>query len=289
MEALKLRIGEEVFEIDLLSSTSPNTVRFLNNFLPFRFELHYAKIAGEEIFGMMPFYAPIEEAIDVAQVTKGMVGYWPHRQFLCFYYGKLQQETTRINCLGYIKGNLESFRRIGEKVRRNQGKHLFHGELYTIIPNGSVQFPIPKYHFLDDYEKLIWNKIPEEIRMMKKSFGIMRPGGIILYAESDTRVLHEFSSVILEEISKEKKDFKLFKKILIEFLSFFYNKTLGWYELKETARIIKKYHTFFMRCEKKENFINTLKSFVLFIGRINMWLDTLIPWNDINECFLSLK
>ncbi|MFX0196322.1 MAG: cyclophilin-like fold protein [Candidatus Hodarchaeota archaeon] len=289
MDTLKVRIDKEVFEIDVSGTTSPKTLEILKPFLPFKIELHYAKVAGEEVMGMMPFHTPLEREIEVAQARPGMLVYWPPRQLLCFFYGKMQPESAHVNVLGYLKNDLEKFASYGESVRKDQGKKLHYCDVYIGDPYGEFSPVCPKHYSLDYYEQEIWLKMPEEIKKIIAKQGIMRPAGLILYAETDTRVFHEFLSMTRDKVVKNPRNLLYVKKILMEYLNYFHNKMLGWYALEKTAFVIKRYMESFDKSDSSQSLISLLSSVTLFIGRINMWLDALILWDDINENMKSTR
>lgn len=283
MDTLKMIIDKLVFEIDLSETTSPNTLEVLRTFLPFRTELHYAKILGEEVMCMAPFNMPLEREIEMSQVKPGMLAYWPHRQLICLYYGTMQEETAYINVLGYLKSDIAQFKNYGERIREHQGKKLYNCDFYLEPPCGEVQPACPKHSFLDGLEKEIWCEIPREIANMQGKSGVMRPAGPILYAETDTRIFHEFLDLVGNSIPSDSRNFVFFKETLDNFVAYFYEKMTGWYGLRHTAAVVERYREAFRKCKSTSTLRSLINALTLFIGRINMWLDTLIPWNDINE------
>ena len=283
MNILYCRIGREVFQFDLSDCSSPNTLEALKKFLPLKFELHYAKIAGQEVMGIAPFCAPLEHAVEVADARAGMLVYWPHRQLLCVYYGKLQDEAAHINILGFLDGDLEGFAACGEQIRTDQGGKLHYMELSLDGNFDGARPKPPNRIILDPYEREIWIECQEEILALKDRSGVMRPMGPILYGEADTRLCHEFLSLERRRIGRDPVELPAVKDALCEYLSFTEEKLSGWYGLKMAAAVADRYKDEIRECENIKDIDTLLNGFILFLGRVNMWLDALMPWNDINE------
>lgn len=283
MGILKLKIEHNIFDIELLEKNCPITIEKLKSFLPFRVELHYAKIAGEEIMAVMPFHAPLENPIDVAQANAGMLAFWPHRHLLCLYYGEMQEEAASINVLGYLKSDTAEFAKYGEKTRGYQGKRFYHGDFFIDDLIDKIPELRAKHEVLHRFELEVWQKVPSEILQLGQKSGIMRPAGPVIYAEKDSHVFHENLNIMNELISSGVNDFSTCKVNLVKFLDSFYNKMRGWYQLKQTAEVIECYHQRIKEADNKEDIKFLIDHLMLFVGRINLWIDALIPWNEFNE------
>lgn len=282
MNSLNLKIHSQLFEIDLFAEQSPRTVWTLCSFLPFKIEMHYAKIAGEEVMAVMPFHVPLERAIEVAEMKAGILAFWPERHLLCLYYGALQEEAAQVNVVGNLKSGLERFRVLAELIRNDQGKKLNFCEIYL----NESEKPIPtlgiRHAVLHSYEEDIWLQIPEELSALCHREGIMRPGGPILYAEADSRLFHEFLSVLRKRIAQASYDPRYTIVLLRESLQYFCHKMLGWYQLERTAAVVQRYSDRLNLTMPTSELVPLLDALSLFVGRLNMWLDSLIPWNEIN-------
>jgi hypothetical protein len=119
-ERLCLRVGDDSVEVDVAPGGAPRTWAALKALLPLRADLHYARIAGQEIMFIVPFLLPLEHAADVQSLGPGSVAYWPERQLICLYYGPLQEEAASVTVLGRVR-DLTPLEAIGERVRARQG------------------------------------------------------------------------------------------------------------------------------------------------------------------------
>lgn len=117
---LQLTIGQHQFDVEvLLPRTSPTFVR-LCDICPWQAELHYAKVAGEEVMIPVPFLLPIENPAQVANIEPGSLCYWPDRSLLCCYYGTTSEAET-VTVIGKITGDLHRLREAGHNVRVRPG------------------------------------------------------------------------------------------------------------------------------------------------------------------------
>jgi hypothetical protein len=121
---MRLRVGEELITCELLHDGAPRTCRAIADLLPLEGELHYAKIAGEEVFFGIPLLLPVEHGAHVPDLPAGSIVYWPVRQVFCLYYGQPQDEAATVTVFARVTENLEGLRRIGEQVRACQGERV---------------------------------------------------------------------------------------------------------------------------------------------------------------------
>lgn len=131
--------------------------------------------------------------------------------------------------------------------------------------------------------KKIWEKIPEEVRRIKKRKGIMQPAGSIVYAESETRKLQEILWVFKNLLKEKQITIDNLKNSLKALLEHFSVRIGGWCGLTDTSTLLKNASELISRLDTSEELNNILDELMLYSGRVNMWIDLLIPWNDLNE------
>ena len=131
--------------------------------------------------------------------------------------------------------------------------------------------------------KAIWEKVPEEIDRMKKRKGLMQPAGSIVYAESETRKLQEILWVFKNLLKEKQITIDNLKNSLKAFLEHFSVRIGGWCGLKDTSTQLKNTSELISKLETSEELNNVLDELMLYSGRLNMWIDLLIPWDDLNE------
>jgi hypothetical protein len=98
---------------------APNALRRrLAGLLPYTTELHYAKISGQSVLFLVPFFIPPQQAVHVERLVRGTVAYWPNRQQILFYYGAFEKEDASVLVLGRFAEGLDQVAAAGEALRR---------------------------------------------------------------------------------------------------------------------------------------------------------------------------
>ena len=126
MKRIIIQIGDQIGLAELLEVIAPKTCEEICKLLPFEADLHYAKIAGEEIMSLVPIVLLHESnaIVKVNDIKTGSIAYFPDRQMICIFYGKIQEEDAKVTIFARITENLEGIKKEGEKVRIYQGKKV---------------------------------------------------------------------------------------------------------------------------------------------------------------------
>lgn len=124
MKRIIIQIEDQIVVAELLESSATEICEKICELLPFEADLHYAKIAGEEIMSLVPIVLPHETnaIVKVNDIKTGSTAYFPDRQMICIFYGKIQEEDAKVTIFARITENLEGIKKEGEKVRIYQGK-----------------------------------------------------------------------------------------------------------------------------------------------------------------------
>ena len=96
----------------------PALTRRLAGILPYATELHYAKISGQSVLFLVPFFVAPQQAVHVSRLVRGTVAYWPNRQQILFYYGAFEKEDASVLVLGRIAEGLDQVAASGEALRQ---------------------------------------------------------------------------------------------------------------------------------------------------------------------------
>lgn len=270
MDKFILSINNTIAQVILKNSNDLYTTQKIKSILPQKIDLHYAKVAGEEVFGVLPIIIPPEKGIDVNTLEKDTVVYWPERQFFCIFYGDIQEEDTNVTVIGKLAAN-EDFINEMEKVRYKQG-------ISMIIKNEDDKEPekIKSYSHLVN-ANFDWHSFPDELKNLVKRKGIMQPGGPIIYAEGETRKLADILWTFYLFYQKKKHiPVDILQDILLQSI----NRIGGWCGLKGSAEVIDQYRHILQG--KNINTLTILEDLILYTNRLNMWIDLLIPWEICN-------
>ena len=122
---LKIKFDKEEALAIMLEKEAPKTCNAIWNLLPISGELHYAKFAGKEVFFIIPLVMDFEKATPVTTLEPGSVAYWPNRQFICIYYGKLQKEEENVVVFAKIIKKLDKISKKLDEIRFRQGKKIY--------------------------------------------------------------------------------------------------------------------------------------------------------------------
>lgn len=124
---MEIIIGEQKGKAILLEENAPQTCNIIWDKLPLEGDLHYAKIAGKEVYTIVPILLrpPIEKGMSTTTLDLGSIIYYPNRQMLCIFYGPTK-ETVEVLVIAKIIENLEGLIKEMDKVKVKQGmKVLF--------------------------------------------------------------------------------------------------------------------------------------------------------------------
>lgn len=274
-------------EIALDIAAAPRTLNALLASLPLRIDLHCAKIAGDQILWPVPVLQPLESGRDIHGTPPGAFIYYPKRQFLEIMYGPLQEETASVTFLGQVKGDIEPVRRLGERVQAEHGWKTISAEL-AIGPGGGwrdilakaagepARAPLtgPAIEEARRARTAMWQAPPPEIERLRARRGVMLPFGPLVFAESETRKLHENLWLL-----RETGDARLIREsgaLLIRGAAGQLSDFLG---LRDSAGALSAMADALMRAAEPHEILDEA---ILFVGRLSHWLDLYFPWQKLN-------
>lgn len=133
-----------------------------------------------------------------------------------------------------------------------------------------------------------WLSEPEDVKKLK--LGSVKGAyehisNAILYAESETREMVEYLWYIKIMTEKEEIGFNVAKVITSKILDSKQDKWIKWYNFEKVSVIIKKAVIGINETKSKDEFLSILEPLQIFIGKINFWLDSLVPWLSIASVF----
>ena len=81
---ITILIGDEECTVELLTEEAPRICEAIENALPLKGMLSYAKLVNREVFFPVPFY--IDEQENSKYSEKGDIAFWGARQTICFFF-----------------------------------------------------------------------------------------------------------------------------------------------------------------------------------------------------------
>jgi len=129
--------------------------------------------------------------------------------------------------------------------------------------------------------KRIWNTEPHEVKKLLKIRSYGQNCMVVLYAESETRQLVDFLYCLKVATKREKVELESIKEITKVLLEFYASKFNGWYQMSDTANLFKEIISAIDEITDKVNFNMLLEELLLYVGRLNFWIEVKIPWYAI--------
>lgn len=276
MKKINLRLNGKTAYFELFEKEAPITCARLLEILPQKIDIHYAKFAGQEILGVVPMMAPIEGGKNLTEIEQGCVAFFPDRAFFCIYYGELQDEEVSITVIGQLRAD-EAFIAEMEKCRFRQGDIL---EIYD--PDAPEKEYEPHPFMIDT--KMSWTTLPADIQRVYEKRGISLPGGPIIYSDGESRKLADMVYTLYTCVRNGEAYGTDFLCRLLDYYAF---KVGGWCGMTDCASDILQYKELLLDGTHKTE--EVLVDFLYWINRMSMWIDLLIPWEDITNLMRDME
>jgi hypothetical protein len=128
----------------------------------------------------------------------------------------------------------------------------------------------------------IWNNKPQDIEALKKRMGAKNQNLTpLIYAESDTRALVKCLSYMREVSLTEDLDLNTLKTITSIFLINDQSRALRYYRMEGYARFLEQRVETLKRSNSISEYIDVIGEILIYVGRINFWIDEQIPWPSL--------
>lgn len=287
---LYLRVGDETARVAIDCAQAPATSRALLALVPFSTTVRFAKIAGDELMAHLPIIVDPESPGRVSDLAAGAVAFWPERQMLCVYFGLIQKEDADVTLLGSVVDNLSGLARAHAALRGRSGRRaVMTLELVSGDPRPSETSPAndpvavlrPGPPGLEERITQAFRRMehdaPPEVGRLLALRGVMRPAGALVYAEAESRKLHETLWLFRGELVREGRLSSLATVILRHFARRF----IGWYGLEEAGRLCVQFADDLPLLAPAAA-LGALEALMIYAGRLNFWLDSYIPWEELN-------
>lgn len=310
MPTLVLEVEGESIAIVLDTESSPRILLAVLERLPMAIDLHCAKLAGDQILWPTTVVMPLEGARSINALPDAPFIYYPDRQFLEIIYAPIQDEEADVVYLGEASRHVDALRRLGETVQAEQGHRIIRGRLSVGGTGGWVDAfrkrvhgmaPDPRYADRPGVDALgpfarsvreaaaaMADQPPSEVMTMMRRRGIMLPAGPLLNAQGETRKLHEgLWSLRMRAAQAGEKP--LHSAIVVDdfvadaaavLLRTAEDKLANFYGLHEAGGFAGKIAAHFEATS--EDARTVLDELIVWVGRLDGWLDACIPWQTVN-------
>ncbi len=132
----------------------------------------------------------------------------------------------------------------------------------------------------------IWLHRSEDIGTMKKRIGSMKQNfTTVMYADTDTQSMVKYLYNLRETSKIKGAHLGTLKQAAILFLEFDRRRATVYYRLNITAKLLDKFIEALKQVKSAKTYQTLIGEFLLYIGKINYWIDLEIPWNRLAKAF----
>ncbi|MEM3640848.1 MAG: hypothetical protein QXH37_02855 [Candidatus Bathyarchaeia archaeon] len=131
-----------------------------------------------------------------------------------------------------------------------------------------------------------FKEMPEDVKNLKTLTGAFgyRAAPTILAMEESRAVADELW-YLRELCKKESVGLDCLKeaaKVILELRSLRFE---GWYKMKSTANLLRDSAKALAESTDKTEYKNLLEQLMLYIGKQNVWIETMVPWDALSKAF----
>jgi len=132
----------------------------------------------------------------------------------------------------------------------------------------------------------IWLRRSEDIATLKRRIGSMKQNfTTVMYADNDTQAMVKYL-YNLREVSKMKKaDLATLKQAAALMLEFDKRRAIVYYRLNRTAKLLGEAIEALKKVRTVKGYQALIGEVLLYIGRLNYWIDLEIPWSKLAKAF----
>ncbi len=136
----------------------------------------------------------------------------------------------------------------------------------------------------------IWLREPADIARLKARKGARNQGAsAVLYAAMKLGQLVTFLNHLREVARKGDVDLVSLKAITDPLLEFYASTYGGFYQMTDTAAIVRKGRAALPDVKSLAEFVALAGELSLYIGRMDYWVDLLIPWAKFGETYERMR
>jgi hypothetical protein len=266
---LILEAEGESITIALDTESSPRILLAVLDRLPMTIDLHCAKLAGDQVLWPTTVVMPLEGTRSINALPDAPFIYYPDRQFLEIIYAPIQDEEADVVCLGEASGHVDALHRLGEKVQADQGHRIIHGRLSVGGEGGWVDGFRKRAHAMAPDPRYVDRPGVDAIghfgRSVREGLWSLRTRA----AEAGDRPLH--SAIAVDDFVADAA------AVLLRTAE---DKLANFYGLHEAGAFAGKIAGHFEAIS--EDARTVLDEVIVWVGRLDGWLDACIPWQAVN-------
>ena len=132
----------------------------------------------------------------------------------------------------------------------------------------------------------IWLDEPADITRLRTRKGARNQGAsAVIYAAMKLGQLVTFLNHLREVARKDGVDLETMKAVAAPLLEFYANTYGGFYQMTDTATVVRLAKAALQDVKSLEEYVALTGELSLYIGRMDYWVDLLIPWAKFGEVY----
>jgi hypothetical protein len=136
----------------------------------------------------------------------------------------------------------------------------------------------------------IWLNEPADIGRLRTRKGARNQGAsALIYAAMKLGQLVVFLNHLRGVARQGGADLRTMKAITVELLEFYAKMYADHYQMADTAAVVRQAKVALQEVETLEKYVVLTGELSLYIGRMDYWVDLLIPWAKFGEVYEQVR
>ncbi len=134
--------------------------------------------------------------------------------------------------------------------------------------------------------EVIWLNEPADIARLREKKGARNQGAsAVIYAAMKLGQLVVFLNHLRETARQGEVDLTTMKAILTPLLESYVSQYGGFYQMIDTAAVVRQAKEALQAAKTLDEYVALTGELSLYIGRMDYWVDLLIPWAKFGEVY----
>jgi len=290
MKFFEMKVGDTVVRAELLTDKAPRICRAFEKSLPAKSFGVNAKFAGEETIVMVPFYTEPEN--EVGSVSPGDIGYYPTRQTLCLFYGKIMPFASVSLFARVVPQDLKKAQAAGRDILKTGALpvtlSLVGGRKRPTAQRRRKASPYNAVALLEKALEDVWADEPADVKRLRR---FKRPpmGNLpcVFYANFD--LFWATENLLATRPLVEKRLTAAQSGAVVATLLRRTRSRVAHWGFEDTSAVLDKVAKQVEKARSRKEVVSTIEAAVLYIDRVQNWVDAMLPWNDLDETLKLLR
>ena len=289
MKYFEMKVGDTVVRAELLTDKAPRICRAFERSLPNKSFGVNAKFAGEETIVMVPFYTGPEN--EVGSVSPGDIGYYPTRQTLCLFYGKIMPFASVSLFARVVPQDLKKAHAAGRAILKAGALPV------SLSMAGGRKRPKARRRAASPYKAValleksleeVWADEPADVKKLRR---FKRPpmGNLpcVFYANFD--LFWTTENLLATRPLAEKRLTPAQSGAVVATLLRRTRSRVAHWGFEDACAVLDKVAKQVEKSRSRKEVVSTIDATVLYVDRIHNWVDAMLPWNDLDKSLKLLK